>query len=89
MMTKILLLVMVVLLVLWLVKSARPKVQAPPPTRKAPGPAGERSPADGEVMLACAHCGLHLPRSEALPGREGVFCSEAHRAIVEAADGGA
>jgi uncharacterized protein len=34
-------------------------------------------------MLACAHCGVHLPRDEALPGRGGVFCSEAHRAAFE------
>jgi uncharacterized protein len=36
-------------------------------------------------MLACAQCGLHLPRGEALPGRGGVFCSEAHRAEHEKA----
>jgi uncharacterized protein len=34
-------------------------------------------------MLACAHCGVHLPRDEALPGRGGVFCGEAHRAAYE------
>lgn len=39
------------------------------------------------IMLACAHCGLHLPRNEALPGRGGVYCSEAHRAVAEARDG--
>jgi uncharacterized protein len=36
-------------------------------------------------MLSCAHCGLHLPRDEALPGRGGVFCSEAHRSAYERA----
>ncbi len=39
------------------------------------------------IMLACAQCGLHLPRNEALPGRGGVYCSEAHRALAEARDG--
>jgi uncharacterized protein len=48
----------------------RPAPSAPP----KPGP---------QPMLACAHCGLHLPRDEALPGRGGVFCDETHRAAFE------
>jgi len=36
-------------------------------------------------MLSCAQCGLHMPRDEALPGRGGVFCSEAHRSAFERA----
>jgi uncharacterized protein len=36
-------------------------------------------------MLACGLCGLHLPRDEALPGRGGVFCGEAHRRAYEQA----
>ena len=32
-----------------------------------------------EEMVVCLQCGVHLPRSEALPGRDGVFCGEAHR----------
>ncbi len=34
-------------------------------------------------MVACAHCGVHLPRDEALPGRGGVFCGEPHRTAYE------
>jgi uncharacterized protein len=48
--------------------------------RKGPPPLGEPRP-----MIGCAHCGLVLPRDEALPGRGGVFCSEAHRTAYEAA----
>jgi uncharacterized protein len=36
-------------------------------------------------MLRCAQCGLHLPSAEALPGRGGVFCGEAHRSAYEQA----
>ena len=36
-------------------------------------------------MIACAQCGVHLPRDEALPGRGGVFCGDAHRAAFEQA----
>jgi uncharacterized protein len=30
-------------------------------------------------MVSCAHCGLHLPRTDALPAGERFFCSEEHR----------
>lgn len=32
-----------------------------------------------EGMLSCAHCGVHLPASEALRLGERVYCSAAHR----------
>jgi uncharacterized protein len=74
---KFLILILVVLAVLWLARNKQPRMHSPNP---APGPAREP-----QAMLACAHCGLHLPRDEALPGRGGVFCSEAHRAAYEQA----
>ena len=30
-------------------------------------------------IVACAVCQVHLPRTEALPGRNGFYCSDAHR----------
>jgi uncharacterized protein len=71
---KYLVLIIVVLAVLWLARALRkPKL----PSRPV-----ERLP-EQEEMVACAQCGVHLPRSEALPGRGGVFCSEAHRGTFE------
>jgi uncharacterized protein len=33
-----------------------------------------------QTMVACAHCGVMVPSTEALPDSEGnVFCSAAHR----------
>ena len=72
------LVVIVALVVLWLLlrglfRRARGEGQSPSkPPAAAP-----------QAMLACAHCGVHLPRDEALPGRGGVFCGEAHRAAYE------
>ncbi len=38
------------------------------------------NPAAAQAMLACAHCGVHLPRSEALfDAEQQPFCSDAHR----------
>lgn len=74
---KYLLIIAIVLLILWLARSSR----RPPPPPPAPGPPGGKTVQ--QPMLACAHCGLHLPSGEALPGRGGVFCGEAHRAAYE------
>ncbi len=38
--------------------------------------------ADAERILACAHCGLHVPASDALVDASGaVFCCAAHRQL--------
>ena len=75
---KILLFLVAVALLLWLLRKSS--------TRRAPPPAAPRDPAaTPQPMLACAQCGVHLPRDEALPGRGGVFCGEAHRAAYEQA----
>jgi uncharacterized protein len=41
-------------------------------------------PPKGESMVACAHCGINVPRSEALEGAGRFFCSEEHRRIGSA-----
>ena len=33
-------------------------------------------------MVACQHCGLHLPHSEAVAGTRGPYCSAAHRSAA-------
>ena len=48
--------------------------------------APREAPPAQENMVACSRCGVHLPRSEALPGRGGLFCCEGHRAEHERAD---
>jgi len=75
---KILIFLIAVVLLLWLLK--RSMRRPPPPSAKRPDPAQDVKP-----MLACAQCGVHLPRDEALPGRGGVFCGEAHRSDYERA----
>ncbi|HKX41296.1 MAG TPA: PP0621 family protein [Burkholderiaceae bacterium] len=74
------LVVILVLVVLWLLLrgTARRARGDDAPRRSRPTSAPPAQP-----MLVCAHCGLHLPRDEALPGRGGVFCGEAHRAAYE------
>lgn len=40
---------------------------------------GASSGANLQAMVQCAHCGVHLPRADAVEDRLGAFCSEAHR----------
>jgi uncharacterized protein len=60
-------LVVLVVLAVWLVKRAL----RPPQGKK--GSAPER----GE-LVACAHCGVYLPRSEARADAGALYCSEEH-----------
>ena len=83
---KFLVLILVVLVVVMLAKAARGRLARRSDDAASAPPPGA-TPSEGEVMLACAHCGLHLPRGDALPGRGGVYCSEGHRAIAEARHG--
>ena len=36
-----------------------------------------------QAMVRCAHCGLHLLEADAVPGARGLYCSEAHRQVLE------
>lgn len=68
---KYLIVVFVVVLVGWLLLRGRSK-----PPRASRTAAPEALP---QAMVQCAHCGLHLPRAEALLDSRGAFCSDAHR----------
>jgi uncharacterized protein len=74
---KFVLVMLAIVVLVWLLKrsflSAGSRAK-PPPTVLPP-----------QAMLACAQCGVHLPANEALPGRGGVFCGDAHRAAFERA----
>ncbi len=66
---KYLLLIALVAVIWWVVKnrSGRPMQR---PSKKSAAP---------EMMVTCAHCGVHLPQSDSVV-EDGVhFCSEAHR----------
>lgn len=70
---KLLVVLAAVALFVWLWRSGR---RAPPAT---PPPASR--PALPEAMVRCEHCGLHLPRGDALVSRDGTFCGPAHQRL--------
>lgn len=53
--------------------------QRPGTTRQTP-PGARGLP---KAMTQCSRCGLHLPREEALVGRDGDYCSSHHRQLSE------
>ena len=78
---KLLIFVAAVFALLWLLKRSLGGRAAPPSSR----PAKPDASAPPQQIIACAQCGMHLPRDEALPGRGGVFCGDAHRSAYEKA----
>ena len=57
---------------------ARERRQAAAPRNPANAPLA--APQD---MVECAHCGLHLPRSEAIEAAGSSYCSAEHRALAQ------
>ncbi|WP_342129971.1 PP0621 family protein [Hydrogenophaga sp. OTU3427] len=79
---KFLLVLVVVLAGVWLWRRARVNDMAsrqPPPAR----PQTPAQPPGPSAMVACAHCGLHLPANESLAGARGPYCSAEHRRLSE------
>lgn len=68
---KYLIVVFVVVLVAWLLLRGR--------SGKAPAARGGAPAALPQSMVQCEHCGVHLPRGDALLDTRGAFCNEAHR----------
>lgn len=84
---KYLVLLLVVVAVLWLMRSGRGAgTGAKNGSGAAPSQASSTRGVEPVVqqVVACSHCGVHLPRSEALTGPGGrLYCSESHRQLQE------
>ena len=75
------LLVFAVLLVGFFVwRSSRVSHKPPPAKPAAPKDAGEVRAIE---MVQCAVCGLHCPKTDALAGKLGVYCTAKHRQQAE------
>lgn len=74
-MAKIILVVLGLLLVYWILKSYRHRVDR----------GGDKTPpATAENMVQCARCGVHLPRSESITTRGRFYCSPEHQRAGDA-----
>jgi uncharacterized protein len=61
---------LVVVVFVWLMLSARGRSKAP---------SGKEPAGQAQSMIECDHCGVHLPRSDAVLDRSGTYCSDAHK----------
>ena len=71
---KYLLILIAIVVAYWIIKSYK---------RKAGGSATPGASAPGEDLVRCAHCGVHLPRSESVMTGQIFFCSPDHRRLHE------
>ena len=75
---KLLLILLALLFGVWLWRSRQNELNRQRPGA-APGPATPQQPQTPQQMVRCANCGLHLPQADALPGKTGWYCCQAHR----------
>ncbi len=74
-MGKLLLFVLVAILAYLFFKGSGRRTGAPPGE-------GAKRPRAAERMVECAHCGVHLPESEAVKQADRYFCSDEHRRLA-------
>lgn len=73
-MTRLIIIVVVVVAVIWLLRRAIAGPRGAKPGAQPPPEAGEQK---GE-LVACAQCGVNLPKTEARSAGGRFYCSEEH-----------
>jgi len=78
----ILLFVLFLLAVFYVRRALKPGPRREEGRDSVPGQGASQPPA-GEIeqMVACAHCGVHVPESEGVKSGGHFFCSEDHRRL--------
>ena len=73
-MSKIVILAIAFAAAFWLLRGLRKRStgDVPPPAKS-----------EAEDMVRCVHCGVHLPRGEAVMSQQRFFCSSQHRQAFE------
>lgn len=77
-MSRIIFFLLLVLGVIWLLSSYRKKQQAEDKSDKGEDFSNKAS-VQGEDMVRCAQCGVHLPMQEAIFASGKYYCCDAHR----------
>ena len=65
----------IAVLVYWIIKTRSPEETQTPDENQAEN----ETPKSLEEMVRCAHCGVHLPRSESVTSQGEFFCCNDHR----------
>jgi uncharacterized protein len=72
---KYLIVLVVVLVAVWLWRNNRRSELREKSVKAQPVSGPKRA----TEIVACTVCAVHLPRPDAVPGKQGLYCSEAHR----------
>lgn len=81
-MAKFLLLLAVIAAVVLLVRNYQRALGRPDDTPKSDAESdASRAATSSEDMVRCAHCGVHLPKSEGYLSQGRFFCSDEHRRL--------
>lgn len=75
---KLVIVLVAVLLLVWLILGSVRR-RSKDVRHDRPAPDAARPPTQLEGMVACAHCGVHLPTSLALVAQGQAYCSALHR----------
>lgn len=75
-MRTILILILLLILYWWARRALADRHRRKPGAHKRKG-----NKAGPERMLACAHCGVHIPESEGVQDASGFYCSDEHRRL--------
>ena len=77
-MSKIVIVLVALALLVWLVLGSTRR-RTKEARRQRPAATDAQAATKVEGMVACAHCGIHLPTSQALLGQGRPYCSAEHR----------
>ncbi|WP_090333938.1 PP0621 family protein [Nitrosomonas sp. Nm51] len=75
-MGKLVFFLMIAVLVYWLIKARSSEDTENPEDSNSEE---NTAPKSLEEMVRCAHCGVHLPRSESITSQGEFYCSNDHR----------
>ena len=78
---KYLLVLLVVVVAVWIWRNNRRANPVERQTGQKPQAPPQALPPT--IMVACAHCGAHLPEADAVTGTRGVYCCMDHRQLHE------
>ena len=78
---KYLLVLLVVGFGLWSLLTRLRGGRGDPVGRRGASGKGAATPAAPLAMVACAHCGLHLPAADAVAEGSHLYCGDAHRRL--------
>jgi uncharacterized protein len=76
---KYLLVLAVVAVAFWIWRNNR-RAEVADRTARRPDPRHDGKPV---TMVACRVCGTHLPHTDAVQGRQGLYCGQEHRQQLE------